>query len=406
MHSSIGSRSKLRLLLVITRLTVGGDTNVVLDIARFFQNHPHIQADIAAGPVGKDEIDLAPLAGRLGIALFIIPTLSNRPNPLLMARAILDLRRVLRRGHYDLVHTHSSAAGILGRLAAVLAGVPVTIHHVHGWGLHEGMPKFLQRLYISLERLCALFTDRLVAVSAPTIMKGRSHHICSETKFRLIYNGIDVERFQRAVDVNRMHLQLGTDPSCQLVGMIGRLDRQKNPLDFIRAAAMVRRQFPNAQFLIAGDGSLRDACEQLICELHLEGRCILLGYRDDIANILPLLSIVVCTSLWEGLPVAFQEAMCAGKPIVSYDVDGVSDVVRHGKTGYLVPPHNVDELSSRILQLLADDHERSELGNCARAMSEGFSRQYMLEQIQNLYLQTASSRIPFLARAEGQQACT
>jgi len=383
-HKAPAAR-KLRLLLVITRLTVGGDTNVLLDIARHFRNHPKFEVEIAAGSVPAHEVDLTSLAYDSRIPISIIPTLTNRPDPRLLINAIFDLARLIRRRKYDIVHTHSSVAGIVGRLAAATARVPAIVHHVHGWGLQEGMSIPVRYSYLALERLCARFTARLVAVSTQTIQKGLNHRIGSTDKYTLIYNGINLKQFRQEAEDPGKRRELGLPPDCKVVGMIGRLDRQKNPLDFIRAAAVVGRQHPQARFLLVGDGSLRPECERLIKDLNLEDQCILLGFRSDVSKILPMLTVLVSTSLWEGLPVAFQEAMCAGKPIVSNDVDGVSDVVREGETGYLVAPRRPEETADRILRLLNDDELCNRLGASARLDSMKFSTDQMLREIESLY---------------------
>src|SRR5215216_6537957 len=166
---------KIRILLVITRLTIGGDTNVVLDIASYFNSHPDFEAHLAVGPVPENEIDLTYLAGERAIPIKIIPSLFNRINPWHNLQSILELHAHIRQGKYDIVHTHSSVAGVIGRLAATTARVPVIVHHVHGWGLQEDMPKKVQILYIALERFCARFTNRVIAVSRPTIEKGLAY---------------------------------------------------------------------------------------------------------------------------------------------------------------------------------------------------------------------------------------
>lgn len=392
-------KRKLRLLLVITRLTVGGDTNVLLDIAQYCREHPSIEAEIAAGPVPTAEIDLTYLAREAGIPVFIIPNLMNRPDPSLIARGVFELWSLIRRRQYDIVHTHSSAAGIVGRIAAVLARVPVIVHHVHGWGLQDEMLLPLKYTYLWSERFCARLTDKLVAVSAPTVQKGLAHRIGSETKYQLIYNGIDLRRFGNQEDTATIRAELGLEPGCKVVGMVGRLDPQKNPTDFVKAAALVVRNHPHVQFIFVGEGVLRAQCEQLVKELNLKEKCFLLGFRNDVHRILPLIDVLVSTSLWEGLPVAFQEAMCAGKPIIANDVDGVSDLVHHGETGYLVTPRNTQEMADRILQLLTNELLSSRLGSHAREVSATFSRERMLSQIEALYLQLASSQIASSERA-------
>jgi len=379
------SRQKIRVLLLITRLTIGGDTNVVLDIASRFNQHPQIEAHLAVGPVAEGEIDLTHLAYERAIPTKVIPSLVNHINPWLNLRAVAEVRDLIAKGQYDIVHTHSSVAGVVGRIAAVTAGVPVIIHHVHGWGLQEGMSAGMRMVYLSLERLCASFTKRMIAVSRATIQKGLAYRICPEDKFVLIYNGISLEKFRQPVDRRRVQIALGLDPECKIVGMIGRLDKQKNPLDFIRAAAIVAKDYPKVQFLIAGDGSLRPECERLIDALKLRDRFFLLGFRNDIDQIMPVLTMTVLSSLWEGLPLVFQEAMSAGKPIVANNVDGARDVVIDGETGYLVEPRQPEQMAERILYLLNHDEICSRMGHAAQQASERFSTTRMVETIGALY---------------------
>jgi glycosyltransferase involved in cell wall biosynthesis len=283
------------------------------------------------------------------------------------------------------VHTHSSVAGVIGRLAAFMARVPVIVHHVHGWGIQEDMSKRVKMLYIALERFCARFATRIIAVSRPNIQKGLDMGVCQEDKFALIYYGIDLEKFRHRVDRREVCLELGLDPECKIVGMVGRLDKQKNPLDFIRAAAMTAKEYPKVQFVIAGDGTLRPECERLIDELKLRDKFFLLGYRNDIDQIMPVLTMMALSSLWEGLPIVFQEAMSAGKPIVANDVDGARDAIVDEETGYLVTPHEPREMADRILELLNNDELCYEMGIAAKKYSERFSSERMLMEIEHLY---------------------
>jgi glycosyltransferase involved in cell wall biosynthesis len=302
-------------------------------------------------------------------------------------RSSAELYAHIRQGKYDIVHTHNAIAGAAGRLAAVLARVPVILHHVHGWGLQDDMSKMTRLLYISSERFCATFSNRLIAVSKPNIEKGLAYKICREDKFALIYNGINLENFQQQVDKRAVCLELGLDPECKLIGMIGRLDKQKNPLDFIRAAAIVAENYSKVQFVIAGDGPLRHECESLIKELKLDQKFFLLGYRNDINRIYPILALTVLSSLWEGLPVVFQESMAAGKPIVANNVDGARDVITDGKTGYLVTPRQPQEMADRILTLLNNEELCHQMGLTAKQLAQQYSSDGMIKQIESLYLE-------------------
>jgi len=385
LNTSNHSNDKKKVLLIITRLTIGGDTNVVLDIASYLLNNPDFDVQLAVGPVPEGEIDLTNLAYEREIPVKVIPNLINKIRPLDNLKAIAELRALMIREKYDIVHTHSSVAGIIGRTAAFLARTPIIVHHIHGWGVQENMPRTLKVVYLSLERLCAKITTRLIAVSIPTKRKGVDLRICSEEKISLIYNGIRLEDFRENIDKNLKIQELGLNPDYKIVGMIGRLDKQKNPLDFIKAAAIVLNNYSDVQFFIAGDGLLRGNCDPLIDKLALRGKFYLLGFRNDINQILPILKITVMSSLWEGLPMVFQEAMSAGIPIVANDVDGASDVIVNGETGYLVTPHQPQEMADRILDLLEDDELCNRMGQVARSNSERFSSDRMVQEIGELY---------------------
>ncbi len=383
---------KIRVLLVATRLTIGGDMNVILDIASYLNSHPHFEVHLAAGPVPAQEVDLTYLANERGIPFVKIPHMVTYISPWSNLRSSAELYAHMRQGKYDIVHTNNAIAGGVGRLAAALARVPIIIHHVHAWGLQNDMSKMMRLFYVGSERFCAKFSTRLIAVSKPNIEKGLANNICKEDKFTLIYNGINLENFRQQVDKRAVCLELGLDPECKLVGMIGRLDKQKNPLGFIRAAAMVVEKYPKVQFVIAGDGVLRPECESLIKELNLAGKFFLLGYRNDINRIYPILTLTALSSLWEGLPVVFQESMIAGKPIVANDVDGARDVIIDGKTGYLVTPHQPQEMADRILTLLKDEELCSQMGVTAQQHAKQYSSENMIKQIVSLYIELLKTR--------------
>jgi glycosyltransferase involved in cell wall biosynthesis len=382
---------RIRVLLVITGLATGGATNVVLDIASHFNNHPDFDIQILTGPIPAGRNDVTYLAHERGITTRVVPSLRNHISPIVNVKAVADIRRIMVQGNYDIVHTHSSVAGVVGRLAARIAGVPVVIHHVHGWGLREGMSSWTRMLYLTLERLCARFTDRMIVVSRPDIHKGLAHRIGREDKFALIYNGIALEKYRQPADDQQMRSDLGLDPDCKLVGMIGRLDEQKNPLDLIQAAAIVAKSYSEVQFLIVGGGSLRPECERLINELNLKEKVFLLGYRNDVARILSILTMTAMSSLWEGLPIAFLESMSAGKPIVANDVDGAREVVIDGETGFLVPRHQPSKMAERILHLLNNEKQCSEMGHIAQQRSDYFSAERMVGRIESLYRELHSA---------------
>jgi glycosyltransferase involved in cell wall biosynthesis len=376
---------KIRLLCIINHLAIGGATNVALDIASYFSNHSDFDVRLLTGPVTPERSDITHLADNLGITTLELPSLINQINPILNAKAVADIRKIIHKGNCDIVHTHTKIAGVVGRIAARAAKPCAIVHHVHGWGSEEGMSPTIRLLHLGLERLCAKFTDRIVVVTRSDLQKGLSNRIGQEDKYALIYNGIDLEKFRQTVDKQKLRSELGLEPHTKLVGMIGRLEDQKNPFDFIRAASEVYKNYKNVQFLMVGGGPLQSECEWLIKELNLEGKFFLLGFRDDVDKILSILTMTALSSLWEGLPIAFLESMSAGKPIVANNVGGAEDVVIDGETGFLVTPHRPSEMADRILLLLNDDELCKEMGEVAQQRSDIFSKKRMIKQVESLY---------------------
>ena len=381
----LDSPGKTRVLIIINHLALGGGTKVALDIATYLNAHPNYDVHLLAGQTAAGSVDVSHLAYEKGIPTQILPSLVNHIDPIASLKAFATIRQILLAGNYDIVHTHTKVAGIVGRLAARAAKARVIVHHVHGWGSPKEMATGKRMLYLWLERLCARFTDRIITVCKLDMQKGLTNRIAGEDKFAVIYNGIELAQFRQPVDEQQLRSDLGLDPACKLVGMIGRLDKQKNPLDFIRAAAIVTKAYPNVQFVIVGDGSLRPQCERLIAEFDLEDKVRLLGYRNDVAKILSIMTLTAMSSLWEGLPFAFLESMSAAKPIVANDVDGAREVVIDGETGFLVTPHQPAEMAERILFLLNNEAICNRMGHLAQERSDDFSTPRMLEQVMCLY---------------------
>ncbi len=376
---------KTRILLIITQLVMGGGTKVVIDIAQYLNNHPDYEVDLISGPIAPGYVDVMYKAFDNGIRTRIVPSLVNHISPLENFKAVAAIRRIIAEGNYDIVHTHTKVAGVVGRIAAKTSKAKTIIHHVHGWGAPQEMSFGKRLLYLWLERICASFTDRMVAVCRLDIEKGLAYRIGKKEQFSLIYNGISVEQYQKPVDAHKWRAKLGLEPHTKLVGMIARLDEQKNPLDFIRAAKLVLEKYSGVQFLFVGDGPMRYDCEKLITEYGMEDRLSILGYQEDVAGILKILTLTAMSSLWEGLPIVFLESLSAGVPIVANDVDGAREVVIDGETGFLVTPRKPEEMAERILELLNNDRLCKQMGAAGQVFADNFSVQRMLSQVESLY---------------------
>lgn len=381
-NRSPGER-RINVLQVITKLELGGAQKITLELLRRLDRSKY-RLFLATSSRGilTEEISRIP-----EIDAHLIPTLKPQISLFNDFKTLLNLFHYIKRNRIDIVHTHSSKAGILGRWAAKFARVPVVVHSVHGWSFHKWQNYFLKRFYIFLERLAANVTDKLVLVSKSDIRKGESAGIATNGKYALIPYGIQTEKFtNNRVDHKKKKKELGLDPDSPLVGMVACLKPQKAPQDFIKAASLVVKVFPGVKFLLVGDGLLRSKIERLIDGLKLKDSVVLAGWRRDIPEIMSILDIFVLSSLWEGLPVVFLEAMATGLPIVATAVDGNCELVKDGINGFLIPPKDYRLLAQRIITLLKEKERARSMGQAGqRMLIDSFSVGYMVSRIENVY---------------------
>jgi glycosyltransferase involved in cell wall biosynthesis len=298
--------------------------------------------------------------------------------------AFFRLRRLFKELRPDIVHTHSSKAGIIGRFAASAAGVPVLIHTVHGWGMHRFQPRWLRGLYVLLERWVARFTDKLIAVAHENVKYGLSLGIGKHSDYLVIRSGI--ARSEYTAKKTLTVRQLGFEPGTRLVGMVGPLKAQKAPLEYVELAAEVLARQSNCGFLLIGEGRLRKQAEKLVRRLGIAKHFKILGWRDDVADIMPCLKVFVLTSRWEGLPRSLLQALASGLPAVVTAVNGIPEVVTNGANGYLHQPGDVPGMANSLCRLLKDDRLRKRLSYAARkSVTREFEIDTMLGQIDQLY---------------------
>lgn len=379
---------------VITRLDLGGAQENTLYTVEHLR--PPFRASLVSGPGGLLDEE----AGRIaGLDLSFVPSLARPIRPHRDLAALAALTRLLRRTRPAIVHTHSSKAGILGRLAARLAGVPVVVHTIHGYGFNDEQPAVLRRLFIRLERSVAPLTSRFIAVSRANLDRGVDLGLFPRHRAILIRSGIPLASFERAGAMRRsdgLRAELRIPDNAPLVGMIACLKPQKAPLDFVEVAARVARLIPEAVFVLAGDGELRGRVQERIDRLSLRDRIRLLGWRRDVPRLLAALDVMLLTSLWEGLPRVVPEAIAAGVPVVATAVDGTTDILKEGETGMVCAPHDLDGLAARVERLLRDRAFANGLVARARAILPEFDIDAMVRSQERLYLDLleAAGRLP------------
>jgi glycosyltransferase involved in cell wall biosynthesis len=378
--------SPLRVLHPITHLVVGGASENTITTCRYADPDRFESAILSGIPCGK-EADLVDHARELGVPVHLSPTLKRDIHPADDVRAYRDLARWMRKTGWDIVHTHSSKAGILGRLAAKRAGVKVIVHTVHGWGHHDHMNPAKRSLLVALERTAARCSHRIIAVSKSCRDRGLREKIGTPEQYEVIHSGIDLERYRTvSVDVLSLKSELGIPLDAPVVGTVSRMAPQKAPEDFITVAAKVRQHVPNVRFIFVGGGPDEAAFMEGVREGGLEKTVISLGYRADIPALLRVMDIFLLTSLWEGLPRVFPQAMCASLPIVATHVDGAPEAIQDGKSGFLVQPRDCDAMARHVIRLLGNKSLRDTLGEAGYCRVEpAFCDRNMVRSIEAVY---------------------
>jgi len=368
-------------MLVITRLEVGGAQRVVLHTAAHLDREAFAAA-LAWGP--GDPLD-GEAEAILDLERAPVSDLVRAPSPQRDRRAVAALREAIRHFRPDVVHTHSSKAGILGRLAARLERVPAVVHTVHGFGFTPLQAPPVRAAFFLAERIAARWTDHVVAVSERNLERGTELGLIDPRRATVIRAGIALERFRRPAGAAAARARLGLASDLPLVTQVGNFKPQKAPLDFVRVAAEVARRLPSARFAMIGDGPLRGAAEDLARRLGVADRIAFPGWWDDVPALLAATRVSVLTSRHEGLPCAVVESLAAGVPVVATAVDGTGEVVRHGVNGFLEPAGDVTALSARVADLLTDHALHARLAAAAPSGLEDFDIDRMVRRHEELY---------------------
>jgi glycosyltransferase involved in cell wall biosynthesis len=307
-------------------------------------------------------------------------------NPFTDAQVILKLANLIRREKFDLIHAHGSKAGFIARVAAIGSGVPV-VYSPHNFSFHEGAPRWQAYLFAFVEKLAARFlTARIITVSDGEQTMARRFGVGNPDLFVTVHSGVDLSAFSRRVDPSEQKAALGVPREAQVVGAVGRLSEQKNPLAFVRLAARVHQNNPNVHFVWIGEGPLESQSRQLAIELGVESVLHFAGQRVDVPADLRALDVFVMTSRWEAFSLALLEAMACALPTVSSDLPGIAEALTDGESGYLHPVDDLDGMSASVLKILADRELARRMGAAARRrVEQDFTRAQMIETLMQVY---------------------
>ncbi|MBU4343804.1 MAG: glycosyltransferase family 4 protein [Proteobacteria bacterium] len=385
---------KIKTIHIITRLDKGGSAEntllTVMGLDReiydvFLVKGLSVESNMADDETRAVE-EMVKEAEREGIRIITVPGLVRRIHLFYDLKAFFALIKILRYEHPDIVHTHTSKAGIMGRWAAFLTGIPVIIHTPHGhvfWG-YFGRCKTL--FYIILEKLTACITDKIIALTEQEKKDHLHFLIASEDKFSVVHSGINLDRFSNlSVDPAVMKRELEIPEGNLVVGTAGRLTPVKGQRYLIEAARKIVDVKPDTTFVFLGDGELLNELKNMAFRLGIRENVKFLGWRPDVAEVMSTFDIFVLPSLNEGMGRVLVEAMAMGKPIVASDVGGIADLVVDGKNGFLVPAADVEIMVVRINDLLESAEKRKKMGENGKSRAANYSSNLMVKNIDQLY---------------------
>ncbi|WP_256686337.1 glycosyltransferase family 4 protein [Halococcus qingdaonensis] len=370
-HSS--SLADANILQVITRSDWGGAPLVV----KLLATRTEANTAVACGTGGRliDELQ------QENVPVFEQPSLQSPPDPVADTRAFADLYRLFRRESFDLVHCHSTKAGLLGRLAARLTGTP-TIFTVHGWGFYNTGYDRAAPVIAYGERALARITDAVVCVAENDLVEGRSRGIVEHTETTVIHNGIP----SLSSPQNRLTLSEEADiePDSLVIGAIARLDPAKNPIEILRIGSELQQRGHEIELVMIGDGPLAEKCERYADEHNIDVH--FLGFYMRARELLEDFDVFLMPSRFEGFPITVLECLHAGVPVVAYDVGGIAEAVTDGETGFVIPSGNQEAFVDRVEKLVADPKRRKAMSAHAETVAQShYTAKRMVADYERVY---------------------
>jgi glycosyltransferase involved in cell wall biosynthesis len=362
----------IRVVHAITRLTLGGAAdNTLRQIAAITRSG--YEATLAVGLAASDGRFVERARGQ-GCRLFDVPTLGREPAPARDVFAVLTLLRLLRRERPTLVHTHTSKAGFVGRLAARLAGVPAIVHQPHGHIFYGYYGRAVTAFYVALERIAARWSDRLVALTEREVDEHLALGIGRRHQFVTVPSGVPTDELRaRAPAREAARAALGVGPEVFVVAALGRLVPVKGFDVLVEAMPALLAAVPDALAVVVGEGPERSLLASLAERLGVSSRVRLPGASPDPVTVLAGADALAAPSRNEGMGRALVEAMALGVPVVASAVGGIPSVLGEDEAGRLVPPDDVPSLAAALIELGRDRGLRAKLAAAARARAETFS---------------------------------
>ncbi len=382
-----------KILHIITRLDMGGSAQNTLHTCRELGNkYEKVLVhglSLESGMTGLEKEIVAEgidKAKTQGVKVIVLPSLVRSIRPIKDLTALFGLAWLIFKEKPDIVHTHSSKGGLLGRLASKIARVPHIVHTPHGHIFYGHFGRFASKIFLWGERIFSKFTDRMVALTNGEKDDYIEMSVCSPAKLLTIHSGVDIQQFLPTNgNLAEKKRSLGLGPKESVIGFVGWLLPIKGPEHLLKAMDYIWPEQPETTLVMVGKGDLDVDLRAEALRKNVNGKVKFLGWRHDIHELMPVFDIFVLPSLNEGMGRVLVEAMAAGKPVVASRVGGIPDVVQEGQTGYLVPPADEKALADAILRLLKDRDRSKLMGQRGKVLCHHFSLEAMIAKLDDLY---------------------
>jgi len=386
----------MRVTHVITRLIIGGAQENTLSSVLGLRKKPGVEVRLISGPSIGPEGSLESEVQKIPELLTIVPNLIRPVHPLADFGALRTLETIFRETKPDVVHTHSGKAGILGRLAAKRAGVPVIIHHIHGPSFGNFQGPLANFIFTGAEKYAAKVTTHFICSAQAMARLYLAAGIGKPEMYTRIFSGFELAPYLSATNDPGLRKNLGLAENDFVIGKIARLFKLKGHADLIAAFEKVLPKVPQARLLFVGDGSLRGELENQVRANGLAGKVIFAGLvsPSEVARYVGITDCVAHLSSREALSRALPQALAAGKPVVAYGFDGADEICLENETGFLVRTGDVDAAAGSLLRLATDAGLRARLGERGRKfVQENFSVEKLVDEQYALYLKLATDRL-------------
>lgn len=375
---------------VITRLIVGGAQENTVATVLGLLKHPNYSVELISGPTPPDQPE-GSIQGSVDSVpglVHILPELVRPVSPIKDLRALLSLRDRFVKTRPQIVHTHSGKAGVLGRLAARLAGVPHIVHTIHGPSFGSFQGPLANGVFQWAERLVGRSTDSFIGVADAMCQQYLEAGIGHPDKYQKVLSGFDLSPLLNAKNDPAIRARWGIGPNDFIIGKVGRLFQLKGHVDLLSIAPKIMKENPNAKLLLVGGGEWRERFERIVKQQGLVGRVIFTGLvrPEEVPGLIGIMDLVVHLSRREGLPRVIPQALAAGKPVVAMDSDGAREACLDGVNGYLVPVGSTSQLADRVTELGRNPELRKVFGQRGRQFVEQeFGTETMVSRIVRIY---------------------